>query len=99
MRSSLPPVLPNTKPRRSDGARTTREPRPSKISLRKPAAARSPRSAFTIVLSKETIEDVSSRVYGTSDLADSLWRANRDALPKRDSPVSMGMLLRTPDIR
>ena len=61
------------------------------------ASARSPQSAFTVVEPSETIEDVSSRVYGTTLQADSLWRANRDSLPQRDSPLSAGMLLRTPD--
>jgi hypothetical protein len=63
------------------------------------ASTRGPQSAFTIALPAETIEDVSSRVYGTVDLADSLWRANRDTLPKRDSSLTSGMLLRTPNIR
>jgi hypothetical protein len=52
--------------------------------------------AFTTVSSSETLEDVSSRVYGTPELADLLWRANRDALSKRDCPLTDGMLLRTP---
>jgi hypothetical protein len=64
----------------------------------KPSFAIMPRSAFTVALPSETIEDVSGRVYGTAELADSLWRANRDTLPKRDSPLSAGMLLRTPRI-
>ena len=65
----------------------------------KVASARGPRSAFTVVEPSETIEDVSSRVYGTTKEADSLWRANRDTLPQRDSPLSTGMLLRTPIVR
>jgi hypothetical protein len=56
----------------------------------------SPRSAFTVVQAAETIEEVALRVYGTTAEADSLWRANRDALPRRDSPLVAGMLLRTP---
>ena len=28
--------------------------------------------------------------------ADTLWRANRDLLPHRDSPLSAGAVLRTP---
>jgi hypothetical protein len=66
---------------------------------RKPDSARSAQSAFTTVRESETIEDVSSRVYGTSEHGDLLWRANRDTLPKRNSPLSTGMLLRTPRIR
>jgi nucleoid-associated protein YgaU len=65
----------------------------------KTATVRSPRSAFTVVERSETIEDVSSRVYGTPLLADSIWRANRDTLPRRDSPLATGMLLRTPSVR
>jgi hypothetical protein len=61
--------------------------------------ARQPRSAFTVVKADETIEDVALRVYGTLDGSDSLWRANRDALPGKDSPLSPGMLLRTPRVR
>jgi hypothetical protein len=62
-------------------------------------AARAPRAAFTVVSSAETIHDVALRVYGSTDGADSLWRANRDALPRRDSPLSTGMVLRTPNLR
>jgi hypothetical protein len=66
---------------------------------RTPDSARSGRSTFTTVRESETIEDVSSRVYGTQEYGDLLWRANRDTLPKRKSPLSTGMLLRTPRIR
>jgi hypothetical protein len=66
---------------------------------RNAAPTHNPRSAFTIALREETIEAISSRVYGTTEFADLLWRANRDTLPKRDSPVSTGMLLRTPSLR
>jgi hypothetical protein len=58
--------------------------------------ASSPRSAFTVVRAAETIEDVALRVYGTTAEADALWRANRDALPRRDCRLVAGMLLRTP---
>jgi hypothetical protein len=57
---------------------------------------RGSRSAFTVVSPGETIEDVSLRVYGTFEESDTLWRANRDALARKDSPLSPGMLLRTP---
>ena len=40
-----------------------------------------------------------SRLRLRLDEADSLWRANRDALPRRDSPLATGMVLRTPSIR
>jgi hypothetical protein len=61
--------------------------------------ARRPRSAFTVVAADETISDVALRVYGTTDEVDSLWQANRDSLPRKDSPISSGMLLRTPRVR
>ncbi len=63
------------------------------------AIGRAPRTAFTITLPSETVEDVCVRVYGTKDLADSLWRSNRDTLPRRDSPLAAGTLLRTPELR
>jgi hypothetical protein len=59
-------------------------------------AARQPGSAFTIVDADETLEDVALRIYGSGAVADSLWRANRDALSRRDSQLSAGMVLRTP---
>ena len=63
------------------------------------AVGRTRRSAFTVTLPSETVEDVCVRVYGTKDLADSLWRSNRDTLPRRDSPLEAGTLLRTPELR
>jgi hypothetical protein len=62
-------------------------------------AAHQPRAAFVVVNAAETIEEVAWRVYGTNDQVDSLWRANRDALPRRDSPLTTGMVLRTPKVR
>jgi len=61
--------------------------------------AREPRSPFTVANADERIEDIALRVYGTIDESDSLWRANRDTLPRKDSPLSPGMLLRTPRVR
>jgi hypothetical protein len=61
--------------------------------------ARQPASPFTVVEANETLQDVALRVYGSSSLADSLWRANRDTLPGRDAPLSTGFLLRTPVVR
>jgi nucleoid-associated protein YgaU len=55
-----------------------------------------PPSAFTVVQAAETIEDVALRVYGTTAEAEALWRANRDALPRKNSPLLAGMMLRTP---
>jgi len=44
----------------------------------------------------ETLEDVTLRIYGSSDQLDLLWRANRDLLPRKNSPLSAGTVLRTP---
>jgi hypothetical protein len=66
---------------------------------RTPVSPRRPASEFTIARPEETIADVASRVYGNTNASDSLWRANRDTLPRRDSPLSSGMLLRTPMMR
>jgi|SRR5208337_2961155 len=57
------------------------------------------RSAFTTVKDGETLEDVTIRIYGSSDQLDLLWRANRDLLPRRNSPLSAGAVLRTPEDR
>lgn len=65
-------------------------------SAERPGIARRPRNAFTVVAANETISDVAMRVYGTTDEVDGIWRANRDALPKRDSPLSPGTILSTP---
>jgi len=54
------------------------------------------RGSFTVVKAGETLGDVALRVYGTTGEAGFLWRANRDALERRDSPLTVGMLLRTP---
>ena len=95
----VPSALPGTRRTPSDGpARPNAKTRANGTKTPKPAPPHAPRSAFTVTLPRETIEDVASRVYGTIDLADALWRANRDALPKRNMPLSTGMLLRTPSI-
>jgi hypothetical protein len=65
----------------------------------RPQRAHQPSQAVTVVGRDETISDVALRVYGTTSQADALWRANRDALPQRDSPLLPGTLLRTPTIR
>jgi nucleoid-associated protein YgaU len=62
-------------------------------------ALRQPGSAFTVVEADETLEDVARRVYGSNAHVDSLWRANRDALSRKDAPLTGGMVLRTPIIR
>jgi nucleoid-associated protein YgaU len=58
-----------------------------------------PHGSFTVVKAGETLADVALRVYGTTREAASLWRANRDALLRPDSPLEVGMLLRTPSLR
>jgi hypothetical protein len=58
-----------------------------------------PHSAFTVVERDETIGDVALRIYGSIDAVDLLWRANRDFLPNKDSPLSPGTFLRTPTVR
>jgi hypothetical protein len=62
-------------------------------------SARQSLSAMTVVEENETMADVSLRVYGRTDQAEALWRANRDALPRVDTPLSTGMVLRTPRTR
>jgi hypothetical protein len=61
------------------------------------AAPAGPRSAFTTVKEGESLEDVAIRVYGSADPVNSLWRANRDLLPQRTSPLQAGSILRTPE--
>jgi hypothetical protein len=58
-----------------------------------------PRAAFTVVEQDEAIADVAVRIYGSVDAVDVLWRANRDSLPQKDSPLSAGTFLRTPPLR
>ncbi len=66
-----------------------------------PAASSSPapiahRAAYTTVKDGEALEDVSARVYGSTDQVDIIWRANRDILPKRNTRLLPGTVLRTP---
>jgi nucleoid-associated protein YgaU len=62
-------------------------------------SGREPRLGVTVVRKNETMLDVALRVYGAPDKVETLWRANRDALPALDTPLETGMLLRTPRIR
>jgi hypothetical protein len=83
----------------------TRSADPVSIPKEKPvrlAAGSSParpahRSPFTTVRDGETLEDVAIRIYGSSDQLDLLWRANRDILPRKNSPLSAEAVLRTPE--
>jgi nucleoid-associated protein YgaU len=61
--------------------------------------ARRPASPFTVVEADESLEDVARRIYGSRIHVDSLWRANRDALTRKDSRLTTGMVLRTPTLR
>jgi hypothetical protein len=60
---------------------------------------RQPDAEFTVVGPNESIEDVAVRVYGRTERSDALWRANRDSLPRRDTPLAAGVVLRTPSLR
>jgi hypothetical protein len=61
-----------------------------------PPAILPAREGFTQALEGETLRDVALRVYGSADEAESLWRLNRDLVPRRDATLSAGTLLRTP---
>jgi hypothetical protein len=69
---------------------------PPKTRTPEPAAESGPQQAFAAVRQGETLRDVAIRVYGSADDLDSLWRANRDVLPRKDSPLAAGSVLRTP---
>lgn len=71
-------------------------PAPKPAPTRQVARRRRPDSAFTTIGVGETLADVASRVYGTADAADSLFRANRDLLNAPDDPLQVGGMLRTP---
>jgi hypothetical protein len=72
-----------------------------KLSSQSPGSSASrtaPSSSFTTVKDGETLEDVTIRIYGSSDPLDLLWRANRDILPHKNSQLSPGTVLRTPEV-
>jgi hypothetical protein len=52
--------------------------------------------AFTEAYEGETLRDVASRVYGSPEEDEALWRLNRDLIGRRDDTLSAGTLLRTP---
>jgi hypothetical protein len=61
-----------------------------------PVAEAGPQQSFTTAREGESLRDVAIRVYGSADGLEPLWRANRDALPHKDSPLTAGSVLRTP---
>jgi hypothetical protein len=63
--------------------------------LKKPALSPS-RTSFAVVQAGEKLRDVATRVYGSADATEELWRANRDRVSMVDSPLPPGTLLRTP---
>lgn len=76
------------------GTKANRDDQPPKNPIE-----REPRSAFTVVERDESIEDVALRIYGSTVAVETLWRANRDLLPNKDSALSQGTILRTPTMR
>lgn len=69
---------------------------PVKTMPSEPSAPSGPQQAFTSVRQGESLRDVAIRVYGSADELDSLWCANRDVLPQKDSLPAAGSVLRTP---
>lgn len=74
----------------SDSSTTVR------VASSRQALDRGRRSAFTHVVDGESLADVAVRVYGTSEAASALWRANRDIIDRSDASLRAGTLLRTP---
>ena len=54
------------------------------------------RSTVTVAEPGERLVDVAIRIYGSAAAVEKLWRANRDRLANRGSPLIDGWLLRTP---
>ncbi len=88
LRPASPPAVVGSKP--------NTEPLVRAVSRVQPVQRKSARSAFTTVDDRESLDDVAERIYGTSDATERLWKANRDQLPSIESPLRVGMLLRTP---
>ncbi|WZO99509.1 hypothetical protein EP7_001116 [Isosphaeraceae bacterium EP7] len=66
------------------------------VSRRRSIRPTQARGAFTTVEQGESLADVAERVYGDESAKERLWAVNRDELPRRDSPLKAGTLLRTP---
>jgi nucleoid-associated protein YgaU len=93
-------ATPAPRPQDAGAAASVREKPPSQPESRPEPAKRPspalPRPPFTVVESGETLVDVATRIYGSGDSAEALWKANRDQLERIDSELSRGTLLRTP---
>jgi hypothetical protein len=106
-----PPALPTDEPPHVAAGEPTPGPSPAKhatstaIATSAPPRVRvvsrtralsAPRSAFTLVVDGESLDDVAARVYGTTEKAEWLWLSNRDLIARKDASLHAGMLLRTP---
>ncbi len=99
VRKPAEPVTPPTSTARVEKRPDTQgsaTPRPSVSTEPPKSVATSPRGPFTVVQAGETLVEVARRIYGTTDAAETLWRANRDQVAMIDSPLTRGTLLRTP---
>lgn len=94
---SVRPIPPTPQlPTRSPAAKVERPARPVVRKLPDRPRPAQPRGGFVVVEPGESLSDVAARVYGSAELADSLWKANRDQLAGLDAPLVRGTLLRTP---
>lgn len=89
-------VAPKVKPAADERAPAVALTRPVSRRATPPVMKPEPRTAFTQARTGESLEDVASRVYGSSDAAKTLWLSNRDILDRADGPIRPGTLLRTP---
>jgi hypothetical protein len=90
--STPPPDVSPTTPRPS----APDPPSVIQVVSRRQAVAPGRHPAFTQVGEGESLTDVALRVYGTSEAATALWRANRDIIARRETPLEVGLVLRTP---
>lgn len=58
-----------------------------------------PQAPLTMTEPEETLSDVAKRVYGSSEAAEWLRRANPDRVERIDLVLKPGLVLRTPDLR
>lgn len=97
-RPAKPPEVPLPSPARVLERRepTAARPTPHPPKAKPKSILRNPESDFTQVGAGETLESIATRVYGTSEAVDTLWRSNRDQVVTRDRPLEPGIWLRTP---